>query len=99
MQKRVCQLLYSVVFFLVSNQPCLCSCQSHIMSVESVEAVPLLVLGVLAANDVDVFSALSAHTLQVVISVYCPFLLFGCILIPSISAAHLSVPCNHHTAS
>lgn len=27
-------------------------------------AVPLLVLGVLAADDVDVFTALSAHTLQ-----------------------------------
>ena len=26
-------------------------------------AIPLLVLGVLAADDVDVFTALSAHTL------------------------------------
>jgi hypothetical protein len=39
------------------------------------EDVPLLVLGVLAANDVDVFTTLSAHTLQAIVSVYHPFLL------------------------
>jgi hypothetical protein len=38
-------------------------------------AVPLLVLGVLAANDVDVFTTLSTYTLQVIVSVYYPFLL------------------------
>lgn len=83
MQKRVCQLLYSLVFFLVSNQPCLQNCQSHITPLVSVRALPLLVLGVLAANDVDVFATLSTHTLQVVISVYCPSLLLVLSWIPA----------------
>jgi hypothetical protein len=55
-----------------------------------VTAVPLLVLGVLAANDVDVFTTLSAHTLQVVVSVYCPFSLLVVSCVPSISAANCS---------
>jgi hypothetical protein len=39
-----------------------------------VTPVPLLVLGVLAANDVDVFTALSTHTLQTVRISMLPFL-------------------------
>ena len=37
-------------------------------------------LGVLAANDVDIFAALSAHTLQAIVSVYRPEFCCSCLV-------------------
>lgn len=90
-------VLYKFSLVGLSNQPCLPGVSMSRMS-NHAKAIPLLVLGVLAADNVDVLAALSAHTLCYCISA-CSFdsSSFPRRILPTF--CYPAVPCNRHTAS
>lgn len=85
--------LYSVILYSMGEclilYPCLLVVSLEHMQYSVACCLPLLVLGVLAADDVNVTATLPAHTL---------FVLCQSFLIPFLDLI-ASVPCIHHKAS